>query len=64
MTMTFYLLEQDDRKREFVAVRMESQLFTALRQEADRRGEDLSQTIRSLCSESLKKQGDVYARSN
>lgn len=49
----FYLFDGDKRKKEFVGVRMERQLFIALKTEADKRNTDLSTTIRSLCSEVL-----------
>ena len=51
--MSFYFGEQDNRKKEFVAVRMESQLFRALKTEANNRGVDLSCCIRDLCNDFL-----------
>lgn len=47
--MSFYFGEEDGRKKEFVAVRMESQLFRALKTEADSKGIDLSECIRQKC---------------
>lgn len=47
--MGFYFGEQDNRKKEFVAVRMESQLFRALKTEANQKGVDLSEIIREKC---------------
>lgn len=47
--MSFNFGEEDSRKKEYVAVRMESQLFRALKAEANNRGIDLSCCIRDLC---------------
>ncbi len=52
--MSFYFDSQDPRKKEFVALRMEQQLFQQLKKEAAESGLDLSATIRRLCSEALK----------
>jgi len=52
--MSFCFGEQDNRKKEFVAVRMEKSLFLELRKEADKRKTDLSSVIRELCKKGLK----------
>lgn len=59
--MSFYDFHQtleDPRKKRFVAVRMELALFHSLSEEAQRRGTDLSETIRQLCNAGLN--GDRY----
>lgn len=53
MGNVFYMLDEDNRKLQFVGVRMERNLFRALKERADRDGTDLSTTIRGLCSEKL-----------
>lgn len=52
--MAFYMDQKDERKKQYVACRMDLELFSSLKQEADRRGVDLSNCIRALCSEALK----------
>lgn len=46
----FLFGQPDSRKKQFVACRMELELFKALKIEADKQGKDLSQVIREYCS--------------
>ena len=47
------MITEDTRKKEFVAVRMEADLFRRLKEAADKEGIDLSACIRKLCSDGL-----------
>lgn len=47
------LYAQDQRKKHFVSVRMEQELFKELMEKAQAQGKDLSCTIRELCKSGL-----------
>lgn len=57
MNEIYYTLDemQDQRKKEFIALRMERELFILLKQKAMQENLDLSHMIRSLCREGLEK---------
>jgi hypothetical protein len=51
--MNFYLDEEDSRKKEFVAFRVEKPLFERIKAKAQSNNSDLSATIRDLVSRGL-----------
>jgi len=53
----FPLDDQGEKKSEFLAVRLEKQLFLDLSRKAKEEGNDLSSTIRNLCRRGLKSSG-------
>jgi len=51
--MNFYLDEEDSRKKEFVAFRVEKQLFDRIKEKAQSNNSDLSATVRNLVCRGL-----------
>lgn len=48
--MTFYLLNDDTRKKEFIALRLERDLFQKIKEKA---GDNVSGFIREVCKEAV-----------
>ena len=56
--MTFFMFKEDTRKKQFVALRMDNQLYSRLQNEAQQRGEDVSSVIRECITERLVEYGN------